>query len=147
MKKITSLLLITMISFMGVFAQTEQNDEVSDQEVKQFASAYIQIQTINQQAQQDMAKAVEEAGLEVKRFIEIQKSEQDTNQKIDAEGEELQKYQLAKVEIEKIQAQSQQQMQEKIVESGLTINRYQQIASKLQGDPELQKKIQEHLQG
>ena len=147
MKKITGLLLFTLISGMGAFAQTEQKEEISDQELKQFASALQQIQVINQQAQQAMVKAVEEKGLEVERYNEIQQAQQDLNQEAEATEKELKQYETATQELEKIQVQIQQQMQAKIVEEGLTVNRYQEIAAVIQNDPELHQKLQEYLQG
>jgi hypothetical protein len=147
MKKITSLLLFILISGIGAYAQTEQKEEVSDQEIKQFASAFQQIQAVDQMAQQDMIKAVEDEGLDVERYNEIQQTAQDPNQEIDVNGDELKKYEIATKEIEKIQMEAQQQMQEKIVEEGLTIDRYQEIAAVIQNDPELQQKLQKYLQG
>jgi hypothetical protein len=147
MKKITSLLLFILISGIGAYAQTEQKEEVSDQEIKQFASAFQQIQAVDQMAQQDMIKAVEDEGLDVERYNEIQQTAQDPNQEIDVNGDELKKYEIATREIEKIQMEAQQQMQEKIVEEGLTIDRYQEIAAVIQNDPELQQKLQKYLQG
>ena len=147
MKKLTSLLLFTLISAIGAFSQTEQKENVSGEELKQFASAFQQVQTVNQQAQQTMVKAVEEKGLEVQRYNEIQQAQQDPNQEANATGEELKQYETATQELEKIQVQAQQQMQEKIIEEGLTVNRYQEIATVVQNDPELQQKLQEYLQG
>ena len=145
--KITSLLLFTLIIGMGAFAQTEQKEEISDQELKQFASALQQIQVINQQAQQAMVKAVEEKGLEVQRYNEIQQAQQDPNQEAEVTEKELKQYETATQELEEIQVQIQQQMQAKIVEEGLTVNRYQEIAAVIQNDPELHQKLQEYLQG
>lgn len=147
MKKITSLILFITIGSMSAFAQTEQKEEVSGEELNQFASALQQVQTVNQQAQGVMIKTIEEEGLEVQRYNEIQQAEQDPNQETNATDEELKQYEVATTEIEKIQIQTQQVMQEKIVEVGLTINRYQEIAAIVQNDPELQQKIQEYLQG
>ncbi len=146
MKKITSLLLFTLIGVMTAFAQSEQQKEVSGEELKQFASAFQQVQTVNQQAQQKMVSTVEEEGLEVQRYNEIQQAQQDPNQEDNATDEELKQYEAATQELEKIQAQAQQEMQGKIIEEGLTVNRYQEIAAIVQSNPELQQKLQEYLQ-
>lgn len=147
MKKITSFLLFTMIGVMSTFAQTEQKEEVSGEELKQFASAFQQVQTVNQEAQQKMVNTVEQEGMEVQRYNEIQQAQQDPNQEANATNEELKQYEAATQDLEKIQVQAQQEMQEKIIEEGLTINRYQEITVIVQNDPELQQKIQEYLQG
>lgn len=147
MKKITSLLLISMIGIMSAFAQTDQKEEVSAEELKQFASALQQVQTVNQQAQEKMVKTVEEEGMEVQRYNEIQQAQQDPSQEAKVTDEELKQYEVATQGLEKLQVQVQQEMQEKIIEEGLTVNRYQEIAATVQNDPELQQKIQEYLQG
>ncbi len=146
MKKSISLLLFTMISVVGAFAQIEeQKEEVSGEELKQFASAFQQVQTVNQQVQQRMIKAVEETGLDVQRYNEIQQAQQDPNQEVNVSDEELEQYTATTQELEKIQAGAQQEIQGKITEQGLTVNRYQEIAAALQNDTELQQKLQEYL--
>ncbi len=144
MKKLTSLLAFLVFGGAMTFAQTAQ--EVSDQEVKQFASAFQEIQLISQQAQQEMTQVVEEKGLNVERYTEIQKAEQDPNQEVKATAAELKNYETANVELEKIQVQAQQKMQEKIAAENLTIERYQEIVAQIQTNPDLQQKIQGHLQ-
>ncbi|MCF8228479.1 MAG: DUF4168 domain-containing protein [Bacteroidales bacterium] len=144
-KKISSLFMLLIISGIGVFAQAAE--EVSDKELKQFASAFQQVQNVDQQAQQKMINAVEEEGLEVPRFNEILQAQQNPNQDTDATNEEIKKYESATKELKKIEGQAQQEMQEKIIEEGLTVPRYQEISAALQDSPELQEKLQEYLQG
>lgn len=147
MRIISGLLPLFIILLCGTstFAQTEQN--ISDKEIKQFTSAFQEIQAIDQQAQQEMAKKVENSGLNVQRFNEIQQAEQFPDQEVEATDEEMEKYQSANKELEKIQTNAQQQMTEKIESEGLSINKYQEIANRLQSDPELKKRIQEEMQG
>ncbi|MFW5658086.1 MAG: DUF4168 domain-containing protein [Bacteroidota bacterium] len=148
MKKFTSLVLIILISSItGIFAQTNQENEISKKELKQFASAFKKVQVIDQKAQANMVTAVEEEGLEVQRYNEIQQAQQDPDQEVDATPEELNKYETASEELETIREQARQQMHEKIIDEGFSINRYQEIAVAIQNDPELQQKLQEYLQG
>ncbi len=144
-KKITSLFMTLIISSVGIFAQS--GEEVTDKELKQFASAYQQVQNINQQAQQNMIEAVEEEGFEIQRFNEIQQAQQDPNQDSDATDEEIRKYETASKKIEKIQGQAQQKVEKKISEEGLSLARYQEIIAAIQNSPELHEKLQEYLQG
>ncbi len=144
-EKITSLIMMFTICGMGVFAQAEE--EVTDQEFKKFASAYQQVQRVDQQAQQNMIKAIKDEGLDVQRFNQLLQAQQDPNQEVDASNEEIKKYESASTELEKIQGQAQQEMQEKITEEGLTVPRYQEISAAIQASPELQEKLQEYLQG
>ncbi len=148
-KKITSLLLLFALFFgSSVFAQPEKQPEkkVSDQEIKKFASAVQEVEVVNQKTQQKMVATVEEEGLDVQRFNEILQSQQGQDQEADVNNDEMKKFQNASLKLEEIQAEAQKTMQEKIIDEGLTITRYQEIAAIVQNDPVLQQKLQEYLQ-
>jgi hypothetical protein len=123
-----------------------QASEVNDKEVKQFALAVQQIQLINQHSQKEMIAIVEQGGLSVERFREMQQAQQDSSVNVEANEKELKQFAIATVQIEKIQIQTEMQMQEKIKETGLTENRYQEIYLALQNDPELLEKLREFQQ-
>lgn len=147
LKSITSFIVITTLGIMSSFAQLKQTAGVSGEELKQFASAFQEVQSINQVAQKKMAKTVQEEGLGVQRFNEIQKAQQNPKKDAQLTEEEQKQYKSATMEIQKIQSKSQKKMQAKIVEEGLSVNRYQEIAMALQKDPELQKRIQKYIEG
>lgn len=144
--RISCLFMIFMtFSSFGAFAQTQET--VSDQELEKFASALEHVQIINQEAQQEMVKAIQEEGLDVESYTKIQQAQQNPNQEVEATDEEMEKYNSVSGDIEKIQMQSQQKMEEKIKEEGLTIERYQEIVAALQASPELQENLQKYMQG
>lgn len=147
MKKVISSMILIMVSVMVVSAQTGQEEKVSKEEIKQFASAFQQVQTVSQLAHQEMVKTVEGEGLEVQRYNEIQQGQQDPNQEVNATDGQLKQYQAAAQQLEEIQVQAQHEIQDKIIEEGLTLNRYQEIVAIVQNSPELQQKVQEHIQG
>ncbi len=124
------------------FQQPSTATEVSDKELKQFALAVQQVEIIKQEVQQEMLNTIEEKGLDLQRFNEIQKAQQNPLQDIDATSEELGKYESASGELLKMQGQAQQKMQEKIIEVGLPLSRYEEIAMALQSDTGLQEKFQ-----
>ncbi|MFO7844332.1 MAG: DUF4168 domain-containing protein [Bacteroidales bacterium] len=148
-KKLTSLFLTLLVSSTFVFAQapqTPQDTEVSDKELKTFASVFQQVQALDQKAQQDMVKAVQDEGLSVERFNEILQSEEDPSQDAKPTEEEKQQYENANKQIAGIQQKAQESMQKKIQDEGLSIQRYQEIAFAVQNSPELQEKLQQHMQ-
>ncbi|MEX0966057.1 MAG: DUF4168 domain-containing protein [Bacteroidia bacterium] len=147
MKKITSLLMIILFGATAGFAQTETQKEVSEKEIEQFAAAFQEVQSVNQEAQQKMVGAVEEQGFDVQRYNEIQQAQQNPEAEIELTPEENKNYEAVVQELGTIQTEAQKKMEEKIEEHGLSIERYQEIASQMQRDPELQKKLQEHMQG
>jgi len=140
-----SLFMAILIGCSSVFAQTPQQEPVTDEEVKLFATVYKEMQVINQGAQQTMMAAIEDEGLEIQRFNEIFQARQMPGQQVALAEDELEKFENATKEIEKIQEKIQLQMEEKIVELGLTPERYQEIGMQIQSSPALQSKIQEYL--
>ena len=144
-KTIYALLLFTLISWSGGFAQAAGQNEVSDDELKQFASAYKQIHAINQEIQQIIFGAIQEEGMDVQRYTLIFQAKQNPDQQIDASEKEIEIFNKISRAIEKIQEEAQEEMEEKITDEGLTIERYQEIGIALQTNPDLQLKIQEYL--
>jgi hypothetical protein len=93
-----------------------------------------------------MVQIVEDEGIEVQRFNEIMNAQQDPNQEVDASEDELIKFASANREIEEIQTRAQREMMEKIAESGLSVDRYQEIMVAVRNDSALQQKLQSSMQ-
>ena len=123
-------------------AQVQPQEEISDNELKQFITAVQQVQMVDQMAQQQMMGAIQEEEMEVPRFVEIMQAMQDPNQEVEATEEEMEKFQAASNKIEQIQIEIQGEMESLIVDAGLTIERYQAISMQIQSDPELQQRFQ-----
>jgi hypothetical protein len=151
-KKMYGLFFIFLMGVSVVFAQVpqqmpqQQTTEVSDDEMEQFALAFVEIQNIEQKIQPEMVQIVEDEGIEVQRFNEIMNAQQDPNQEVDASEDELIKFASANREIEEIQTRAQREMMEKIAESGLSVDRYQEIMVAVRNDPALQQKLQSSMQ-
>ncbi|MCA1762404.1 MAG: DUF4168 domain-containing protein [Cryomorphaceae bacterium] len=138
---------IAMFLFAGasVFAQGET--EITSDELEKFASALGNIQTVNQTAQEEMMTAVESADMNIERFNELSQAQQDPNAKVEASPDEMEKFNSASQKVQKVQQDAQDKMQTNIEKAGLTVDRYQEIAAVVQNDPEMQKKLQELMQG
>ncbi len=149
-----SAVFFSILVLSGVMAYSQQfqppgqtqQKPVSDEEIQQFATAMNSVQTANQQAQQKMVQAVTEEGLEVSRYNEIYQAQQNPNQDAGSSEEEMEQFNSASQAIQKIQQTTQQQIQEDVRETGLTLQRYQEIATQVQGDTELQEKIKEQME-
>ena len=94
-----------------------------------------------------MIAKIEEEGMEVQRFSEIQQAQQNPNQEVEMTAEEEKAIENLMPKLQTIQQESQTVMQEKIKSAGLTMNRYQEIAQMIQQSPELQQKLQSMMQG
>ncbi|MFW5831786.1 MAG: DUF4168 domain-containing protein [Prolixibacteraceae bacterium] len=145
-----TIAVIFFLSITSIFAQLPQQQaqpaDVSNAELEQFALAFVEIQSIDQELQQKMVNAVQESGLEVEEFNEILNAQQNDNQEVDATEEELNKFTDAQESIEQIQNQGQQEMQKIISDNELTVPRYQEIMVAVRNDSELQQKLQEHIE-
>jgi len=140
-KTMTLILCITTSLFFA------QEQDISDKELKLFANAFQQVQIINQTTQQEMIKAVENSDMTVEEFNTINKAEQNPNEEVDASDEDLKKYKSAIESVEEIQAKTEQVLQDKIQETGITLERYQQIMTLVQTDQKLQQRLTELMQG
>jgi hypothetical protein len=92
-------------------------------------------------------KAVTDEDLTVERFNLINQSEQDPNKEVEATTDELEKYDAALEAVENIQKNIQTQLQSKIKEAGLSLERFQQIANKMKSDKALQQRLSKLMQG
>ena len=145
-KKIGSLFTLLLIATTGVFAQFEQQSTaVSDADLQLFASAFMQVQEVDHQAQAEMIEVVEENGFTVDRFNEIHQSLHSPDVEIELTQDEAANFESANNSIGEIQVEAQQEMASRIEEEGLTINRYQEIMMAVQNDMELQQQLQEYL--
>lgn len=142
-RKIT-LVFVFLFSAMMTFAQ---NNKITDDELQKFADAYQQVRLINQSSQQKMMEAISDEDLTVKRFNLINQSEQNPNKEVEATDEEFENYQAAMEAVESIQQNVQAQLQTKIQEAGITLERFQQIANQMKNDKALQQRLASLMQG
>lgn len=143
-KKIKTLLVCFLMIGGTALAQiTEQQKiTISDDELGKFASIFQGIQLINTQGQQDMMKVIEANGFEVNRFNELYEASQTDKKEANITVEEKEKFGTVMNEIQKKQAGLQKQMEDVITKEGLTLDRYQQVATALQTNTELQQRLQ-----
>ena len=126
--------------------QQKQDIDVSDEEIEKFVDAVKAIQSINQGAQQEMSKKIQDEGMDPQRFQEIQRSQQSQQQNANATEKEMKQYQNIMKEMESVQAGLQEDMKNAIEDAGLTMQRYQQIANAAQSDTTLMKRVQRKIQ-
>ncbi|MFW5793173.1 MAG: DUF4168 domain-containing protein [Bacteroidota bacterium] len=146
LKKLTSLVFLTIFCFAATYAQTPTSEDVSEKDLQLFAKAIKLMQVVEEQAQQKMITAVEEVGLDVQSYNNLQQKIQNSDQAENVSEEEMQQFNSASTAIQEIQLETQSELEEKIVEAGLTVEKYQTIGATVQSDPELQNKLQEYLQ-
>ncbi len=122
-------------------------DDFSDSELEGFANAVVQIMSIQQQGQQQMMGKIEEADMTVERFneITIQVQEMGVDQ-VEMAEEEAEVFIMLSEEIEQIQIDLEEIMIGAIEEEGITIEKYEEIMTAYQQNPELQQRVQQLLE-
>ncbi len=149
LQKGLSLVLFSLVFTGSAIAQAAPTEHtpVSDSELKQFASAYQSIQEINQEAQMEMVSAIENEGMEVQRYSEIQQAQQNPAVETEVTDAETRSFENVSMVIQKIQTEAQENMIQTIEDTGLTIQRYQELAQVIQSDPELTQKLHAIIEG
>ncbi len=132
-------LFVAMIGTLGLFAQEK---EISDTELTQFASAYQEMQIQNQEIQHKIVKMIEDEGMDVQRFSAIQQASMDPNHEVEATDSEIKMHQNVILKIQKMQPQFEKEASDKIVATGLTMERFEALATVIQKDQALQQRLQ-----
>ncbi len=120
----------------------------SDDELKGFANAFVQVMSIQQQGQMQMIEQIEEHDMTVQRFNEIymQSMEMPLEDIEFTSPEEMEAFEGVSAEIEKIQAELEGVLIDTIEEEGLSIQKYEEIITEYQQNPELQQRIQQLME-
>lgn len=139
--KLNLFLFLATLGTISMSAQTEAK-KVTDQELNKFANAYQAVQVENQKAQQEMVAMIEESGLDVEKFQNIQKAQMDPNTEVEATEKELTAHKQVMAEIQAMQPKLQSEMEGLIKKQGLTMQRYQEVAAAIQTNQELQQQLQ-----
>lgn len=153
MKKLfSSLLFVLAIGTASVTAQNtpmpqQEKIEVSDAELTKFAEVFQKMRMMNQEVQKEMMAVVQGEDLELQRFNEIHQANMDPNKEVETTDEEDKKYKAIVAELEVMQPEFQKKMQKVVEDSGLSMQRYQQLAMALRSDAELQQRLQNIMQG
>jgi len=152
MKKILSTLAIVLAmnvttSHAQSLPDNQEKIEVTNAEMTEFAEVFQKIRMVNQEAQQQMIKVVEEQDLDAERFNEIHQATMDPNKEVQATEDESKKYNVIVAELEEMQPKFKDRMEQLIEESTLSPQRYQEMVMALQTNPDLQKRFQKILQG
>ena len=121
--------------------------DVSDDEIQQIVQAIELMDPIQMEAQEKIEEAVQAENITAERFQQLMMAMQNPQMadEVDMTDEEMEKIQTLQPKLMEIQGEAQQEMMEKIEESGLTVERFQQINMGAQQDPELMQRLEEAL--
>ncbi len=146
-KKLCLSLIVFCVALTGFSLQAQEDNALSEKEMEQFAEVFIDIQAISEDAREGMVAALDEVGMSVDRFNEIQQMAQDPSSDLALSDEEEEQLNQANQSIQGIQMDAQQKMQQAILDNGMSVEKYQEIAMQVQTNPDLQQKIQAIMMG
>lgn len=151
------ILLAVLLSWASVLSAQEPPPsaaplppplEVSDEELAMFAGTLIQIQDLGLETQQRIADRVEESELSNERFLEIFESDQilGAGEPQDITDVEQTEYDAVMVDIEVMQRDYEGQVDVLLEQSGLSIERFDEIYYAAQYDTSLQERLRPLLE-
>ena len=146
-KKLCLSLIVFCVALTGFSLQAQEDNALSEKDMEQFAEVFIDIQAISEDAREGMVAALDEVGMSVDRFNEIQQMAQDPSSDLTLSDEEEEQLNQANQSIQGIQMDAQQKMQQAILDNGMSVEKYQEIAMQVQTNPDLQQKIQAIMMG
>jgi len=101
---------------------------------------------ISQERQQEMLNEIEKEGLTGERYTELRMAEQNPAAvQSEPSKEELDKKRRVDEKLQKIEQKTQQEQVAIVEDSGLSLERYQEIAQAVQSDQELNQKFQKMI--
>ncbi len=144
--KKNQLLATLSVALMFLFTMPVQASagDFTDDELRNFANAYVQLMSISQQGQQQMIQEIENHDMTVMRFNEITMQAQEMPvEEIEMTEEEAEAFAKLSQVIEEIQMEQEDIFEEAIEAEGLSPERFDVIMREFQQDPELQQRVQE----
>ena len=138
--KIASVTVLILFTCISLFSQ-ENDLEISDSDLTKFSSVFDHLREMDQEIQEKMKTVVCEENMEIQRFNKAYTKELDPEKEPVLSEEEKKKFDQIVLEIENMQIDFQKKIEKTIKASGLEVEKYQQIATRLQIDPDLQERL------
>lgn len=135
-----------LVAFVAVFAtgvQAQTEQKISDEQLEKFVKVSQKVQGESMKQQQEMMKMIQDEGLSPERFNQMYKAKQNPNKEVDATSKEKEQYSAAMGKINKMNKQSQKDMEALIKKEGMKVETYMMINQKLQQDKALQKRFRQ----
>ncbi len=156
-KSVLVIIAAVLFNIPSVFAQGQQpmpqqqqqqqvDVDVSDKEMERFVKVSDELEVVQQGAQEKMMNAIEENGLDVQRYSEIEQATR-SGQEVDMSSEEEQAYQKTSEIVQAEQMKIQEEAQKLLNEHDFKEERYMKISQALRSDQELMEKYREIKEG
>lgn len=155
-KSVLAVIAAVLFSIPSVFAQGTQqmpqqgqqevDIDVSDKEMERFVKVSDELQVVQQDAQEKMMNAIEENGLDVQRYSEIEQANR-SGQEVDMTDKEKAAYDKTSEVVQAEQMKIQEEAQKLLEKHDFKEQRYMKISQALRSDQELMQKYREIKEG
>lgn len=139
MKYLKSMMLFFAIS-------TAANaQEVTDYDLERFAKAYMDMVSLNLEAQNEMAEIIADEKLDLETYHAINDTKDNPDIEPDVPKEDFEKYERASAKIKKVQEKLEADVEKAYADVELTKRDYTAIAERIKQDQVLQIKLENIL--
>lgn len=147
MKKLFKILFLIafLISGDNLLAQ-EKGMKMSENEFAGFVNIVKEAQAEKYREQERIKQMVNAEGLTFERFAEIQYAIESPIKQVDATKEELDAHKRIMRQVESLKEKFDSKLQQYIVNNGLSMERYEEIATQLQTDEQLRQRVLNNLE-
>ncbi|MFO7922727.1 MAG: DUF4168 domain-containing protein [Bacteroidales bacterium] len=132
----------------AVFAQqppAQETPDYSDEELKNFVEAALEVMPLQQESQALMIDEIEEHGLTVETFNTILEAQQ-KGLDPDVTDEEMEAFETVLLAIQAIELEYNDKIVEEIDDAGITPAKYEEMMAFYQQDPELQMRVNQIME-
>lgn len=154
---IVSVLALLALIATGVGAQDLPGMEapspaepVEEDELEDFASAYIEVQGIQSRLDEQMSTRLDSSEIGAERFYTLNQMAQESGSTEEGlagvDEDELAEYREVLDDLLALQDQMQGEMTEALEEEGLSVTRFNEIIAAVQQDPDLAEKAQTYIE-
>lgn len=142
-------ILFSICLVFGTIAQQAQqqvNDNFSDDEYEKFVAINRTLAPMQAEVEAKMVGILEEKGMEVPRFQALMQAQRQGNI-MDAtdDPDEITIFNQAGQEILKVQRESQEKLQKHITDSGMEIQKFQEMSIAYNQSPKVKEKVDEMM--
>lgn len=143
---LSALMITSVLAQQALPPQMEINEDFTDKELKEFVKINVELIPIQEKGQEDMLKAIEKEGLKVERFQELAQAQQAGKlTEVSGDPEEIAKFSQAGQKVLDAQQEVQLKVQEQIVKSELSEEKFQEIYMAYSQSENVKSKIDEMM--
>jgi len=153
-RKIASVFLMGMFLMGGIVSAQQQimqpqgqqsQKSYSEEEIDLFANVVVEVIPVQQDAEKQMIKKIEDGGMELDKFNQIARQMQQGQQPEGVEEADMEKFQEISQQLQAVQMETQQKMNKIITEAGISPALYQEMITAYSSNPEVKQKVDQKM--